>query len=400
MISDAFAYDLVVHQRRASGVIAFIEEQGWVNIHANAVVLACGGVGSLWRETTNPSESTGDGLAIAARAGASLADLEFVQFHPTALVPRHCRGGIQLALLTEALRGAGAHLLDGKGRRFMLDEHPLAELAPRDVVAREISRRAMAGETIFLDLRPALTTAGHHAFPQALEACRKEGYEPTTEPVPVAPAAHYHMGGVLTDENGLTDIANLWACGEVACTGVHGANRLASNSLLEGLVFGERVADSIRRYAETDHPVSFSASAVQPLPRPVFDPIHVREVLRDVMARYVGLTRSGKGLAQAAATLERLQAAVAETTEIGYTAHEQGASFRHMVACGEVRNMILAARLIIESALRRTESRGAHCRTDFPEPSEAWLRRQVLRLSDLDHPSGPYAAGSTRATIG
>jgi len=400
VLSDAFALDLVAPHGRASGVIAFHKERSWINIHANAVVLACGGDGSLWRETTNPSESTGDGLAIAARAGAALADLEFVQFHPTSLVPRRCRGGVQLALLTEALRGAGAVLLDAEGSRFMLDEHPLAELAPRDVVAREIARRTVSGETVFLDLRPALSAAGLHAFPQALESCRREGYEPTTEPVPVAPAAHYHMGGVLTDENGLTDIANVWACGEVACTGVHGANRLASNSLLEGLVFAERVADSIRRHAESDHPASFSASTVQPLPHPGFDPVRMREVLRDTMSRNVGLTRSSQGLTEAAATLDRLQSILADSADIGKTDRDQAVSFEHLVACGEVRNMILAARLITESALRRRESRGAHYRTDFPRPSETWLRRQVIRYSDLDHPAEHCDAGSTRATIG
>ena len=216
---------------------------GWIFHRASHVVLATGGVGSVFLHTTNPAENTGDGLAMAARAGAALGDLEFVQFHPTALAADD-GSGKPLPLLTEALRGAGAVMLDGQGRRFMPDEHPDAELAPRDIVARAVWRRVAAGERVTLDMRSALAEdAGH--FPTVLDLCAQAGIDPTREPVPIAPAAHYHMGGVVTDADGRTSIDGLWACGEVANTGVHGANRLASNSLLEALVFGDRVARAI-----------------------------------------------------------------------------------------------------------------------------------------------------------
>ena len=202
VVTECFVVDLPRHDGRVSGLLAYQAHDGWARVHANHVVLATGGIGSLWRETTNPVEGTGDGLALAARVGARLADLEFVQFHPTALLPAEHGDGSRLPLLTEALRGAGALLLDQSGRRFMLDEHPLAELAPRDIVARAIARRAAAGERVLLDLRPALAAKGEASFPQALTLCRRAGYEPLAEPVPVAPAAHYHMGGVVTDEFG------------------------------------------------------------------------------------------------------------------------------------------------------------------------------------------------------
>src|SRR6185436_19887220 len=202
------------------------------------------GLGRLYLHTTNPPEATGDGLAMAARAGARLVDLELVQFHPTALA---AAGADPMPLLTEALRGEGAVLLDGRGRRFMLDEHPDAELAPRDVVARAIWRRQVAGEGVFLDARAAVGDRFPERFPRVFEICRRHGFDPRIQPVPVAPAAHFHMGGVSVDIDGRTSLPGLWACGEVSATGVHGANRLASNSLLEALVFGARVAEDLRR---------------------------------------------------------------------------------------------------------------------------------------------------------
>ena len=242
-MTEAFATDLIVRDGRVHGVLARHADGGWIFHRASHVVLATGGVGSVFLHTTNPAENTGDGLAMAARAGAALGDLEFVQFHPTALAADD-GSGRPLPLLTEALRGAGAVMLDGQGRRFMPDEHPDAELAPRDIVARAVWRRVAAGERVTLDMRSALAEdAGH--FPTVLDLCAQAGIDPTREPVPIAPAAHYHMGGVVTDADGRTSIDGLWACGEVANTGVHGANRLASNSLLEALVFGDRVARAI-----------------------------------------------------------------------------------------------------------------------------------------------------------
>jgi L-aspartate oxidase len=247
---ECFAVDLVVEPAarqggsRVAGLLA-LDRDGRRVLHlAGATVLATGGSGQLYLHTTNPPEVTADGLAMAARAGARLADLEFVQFHPTALA---VDDGGRLPLLTEALRGEGAVLVDGAGRRFMLEEHPLAELAPRDVVARAIHRRLAAGDSVFLDARGAIGDRFPERFPTVFAAAREAGLDPRSEPLPVVPAAHYHMGGVVTDERGRTSLPGLWACGETAATGVHGANRLASNSLLEALVFGARVAGDLAR---------------------------------------------------------------------------------------------------------------------------------------------------------
>lgn len=382
IVSEAFVVDLARRDGRVAGLLAFTAQDGWVQVHANHVVLATGGIGSLWRETTNPVEATGDGLALAARAGARLADLEFVQFHPTALLPKGHGDGARLPLLTEALRGAGARLLDAEGHRFMEDEHPLAELAPRDVVARAIASRVSAGEPVRLDLRPALAAKGEASFPQALTLCRRGGYEPLQEPVPVAPAAHYHMGGVITDENGRTGIDGLWACGEVAMTGVHGANRLASNSLLEGLVFGHRVACGIIAAGPTTVPTA-EPRRTPPAARalPIAEIEAVRERLRALLATHVGIVRSGDGLQRAADGLEELQwrldKLAADAPVVG------GLDYETLRRTGEVRNMLTVARLVTQGALQRTESRGAHYRTDFPEPRAEWQRRLPLTLADL-----------------
>ena len=217
---------------------------GTVVLHlARAVVLATGGIGQAYRHTTNPPENTGDGLAMAARVGARLADLEFVQFHPTALDV----GADPMPLLTEALRGAGATLVDDRGRRFMPGFHPAGELAPRDVVARALWEMRRQGRRTLLDARDAVGSRVESAFPTALRHCLDHGFDPRREPVPVSPAAHYHMGGVAVDTHGRTSLAGLWACGEVSCVGVHGANRLASNSLLEAMVFGARVGRDLMR---------------------------------------------------------------------------------------------------------------------------------------------------------
>lgn len=374
------AVDLLVERGRIAGLLAYSQDNGWVFYRSPAVVLATGGLGALWLETTNPTEATGDGLALAARAGAKLADLEFMQFHPTALLSRDAAEGARLELLTEALRGAGARLLDRQGRAFMAEEHPLGDLAPRDVVARAIWRRRAAGDAVFLDLRPALAAKGPAAFPQALSLCRAAGYDPRVEPVPVAPAAHYHMGGIVTDTSGRTSIPGLWACGEVAATGVHGANRLASNSLLEALVFAERVAKALpasdqgEACGKPPAPVSIAsapAAALQPL----------RDRLRALMSLKVGILRHGPGLEAAAEALKALEAQL--DRQAGPSAATTRPAFDDLRACCELRNLLLAGRLVTLAALRRAESRGAHFRSDIPRHDDDWARRQVLTAADL-----------------
>jgi len=318
-------------------------------------VLATGGLGQLYLHTTNPKEATADGLAMAARAGARLVDLEFVQFHPTALAT----GADPMPLLTEALRGEGAVLVNDQGLRFMIGEHPDAELAPRDVVARAIWKQSMAGHGVFLDAREAVGEEFPEHFPTVFHLCQEHGLDPRTQPIPVAPAAHYHMGGIDVDENGRTSLPGLWACGEVAATGVHGANRLASNSLLEALVFGARVADDLR---------SGLPEARSPRRRWVSGPTASVDAagdsgliatVRRLMWEKVGLVRDEAGLAAAVAELKSLAAA-------------------HPQASGEARNLLCVARLVAEAALERRESRGGHYRSDFPESDPAWQRRLYL----------------------
>jgi L-aspartate oxidase len=395
LFSHCFAVDLVVHRGRVAGLIAFSPDEGWIHIHANRVVLAAGGTGHLWRETTNPPENTGDGVAIAARAGAMLADLEFVQFHPTALLPSRLAPGDPLPLLTEALRGAGAIVLDAAGHPFMRDEHPLADLAPRDVVARAIARRSARGDSIFLDLRPAIASRGEAAFPQALLQCRLGGYRPLEDPVPIAPAAHYHMGGVVTDANGRTSLDGLWACGEVACTGVHGANRLASNSLLEGLVFGQRVAADIRSHDHGEARMVEPPTVYAP-PADAFGTLSgIREILRQTMSEHVGIVRTGSGLSHARSALEALESDFLDLCPrtVAYPA----GGFAELAKVNETRNMLLVAQLVVGAAIRRTESRGAHFRLDHPESDSAWAQRQMLTMADLladDLASAPRPAAS------
>jgi L-aspartate oxidase len=360
VFEETFACDLLVEEGRANGVVAR-NPDGRIVVHrASAVVLATGGTGRVYSHTTNPPEATGDGLAMAARAGARLGDLEFVQFHPTALAV----GADPMPLLTEALRGKGAVIVDETGRRFLRDVDPAAELAARDVVARGIARHLLAGHNAFLDCREAVGADFPRLFPTVFELCQRHGLDPRIEPVPVAPAAHYHMGGVAVDLRGRTSLSGLWACGEVSCTGVHGANRLASNSLLEALVFGGRVAEDLGAALETIPPppaVVPSASATATA-RASFDPARssaAAEQVRQVMWEKVGLLRDETGLASAAAAIGRWATALAGERS-------------------EAANLIAAAGLIAQAALARRESRGSHFRLDYPELDPSWRRHQVL----------------------
>ena len=338
-----------------------------------ATILATGGIGGLYQVTTNPPSARGDGLALAAQVGAAVADAEFVQFHPTAIDL-----GIDPApLATEALRGEGAVLINTDGTRFMTALHPDAELAPRDIVARAVFREIAAGRGAFLDCREAVGERFPHEFPTVYAHCKNAGLDPATSPIPVAPAAHYHMGGVRTDVHGRTGVSGLWAVGEVAATGLHGANRLASNSLLEAVVFGARVATDVAKLdrasttrahlqrKRTTHLPDFGAREA------------ATQIIRTTMSRHVGVERDADGLAAALKTLEAVGEAADGDPVIG--------------------NAVLAARLITECARRRKESRGAHYRRDYPSLDPKWKRRSSITLAGLDLRSAMASTGLAAA---
>ncbi len=362
------AEELIIRNDRAVGLYCRdlnSPEMPAQAVFAPAVILATGGIGGLFEVTTNPSECTGEGLGIAARAGALLADLEFVQFHPTAM-----NVGITPApLATEALRGEGATLINDRGERFMIKVHENAELAPRDIVARAVWREIHAGRQVFLDCRAAIGPAFQNRFPTVYQLCRDAGIDPVTMPVPVAPAAHYHMGGIATDRNGRTSLDGLWACGEVASTGIHGANRLASNSLLEGAVFGAAAADDICRTLNNDNRSGKNAPANRATPAARFRRYDAKisaltlARLRQLMSANVGVVRRQEDLL---ATLHELDGLMAQIDDKSAMAA----------------NMLLAARLITEAALQRCESRGGHFREDYPGPNPAMRQRSFMRGDD------------------
>jgi len=387
-IDHALVTEIVVEGGGARGVRYFDHAGAMQEIRAGATLLATGGAGQVFRETTNPAVATGDGVALAFHAGARVADLEFVQFHPTALK----KAGAPRFLISEALRGEGARLVNGSGEPFMTRYHPDGDLAPRDVVARSIVRESeQTGAPVFLTLAHLDPAYVHRRFPTIASMLRELGLDLAIDRIPVGPAAHYIMGGVDTDVCGRTSIAGLFAAGEVACTGLHGANRLASNSLLEGLVFGARAAAAMQeppraaplradRVMADGLPDRVMADGSSLMANRKSDPpsaiVHPPYALgpqpsamtnvRDLMWRSVGLFRHRAGLERAVAALDHMAATVSRPTVDG----------------ARDRNLATVARLIARAALRREESRGAHFREDFPQRDDVHWK---IHLVDHDH---------------
>jgi L-aspartate oxidase len=355
--SYAAITDLLVADGEVTGAQAFDESAGrLIPIQARAVLLATGGMGRVFKETTNPDVATGDGVATAYRAGALIGDIEFVQFHPTAL---HVTGAPRF-LLSEALRGEGAYLRNAAGGRFMERYHAMAELAPRDVVSRAIvgEMEREGSPHMFLDLRHLDSGHIRHRFPRIFETCLRHGVDITRDAIPVHPAAHYAMGGVRTDLEGRASLRRLYAAGETACTGVHGANRLASNSLLEGVVFGARAGRAMRECAA----VPFTEG--EPPSESRFPAISEQD-LRALAWRDCGILRSGATLQKACEFLDALP--LTRCPEAGRGHYE-------------LRNMHIVSTLIARCALAREESRGGHYRSDFPHKRPEFQKHSIVSL--------------------
>ncbi len=345
------ATKLLVDDGRCAGV-RVVTAQGEVDVVGRGTLLAVGGCGALYGSTTNPESATGDGIALAFEGGAEVADCEFVQFHPTALGI----GGLRRVLLTEALRGEGAIVVDGSGKRFLLDVHPDGELAPRDVVARAIAEQGEA----FLDARPIGERHVLSRFPNICAAVAELGFDLTSAPVPIAPAAHYFLGGVSTDVSGRTSVPGLYAAGECAATGVHGANRMAGNSLAEAVVFGRRAATAMSEDAPSEIAAPPDEEEEEPVVRMVGGDAWDR--LRSAMSQGAGLLRTERSLSDALAEIDVIVSGASES----------------------MRSAGVAAGLICRSALMRAESRGVHYRTDASSRESSWDGRHVtLRREDL-----------------
>jgi L-aspartate oxidase len=368
-----FAIELLVEKGRCEGVLALNSDGGVEFVRASDTVLATGGAGQCFAVTTNPTLSTGDGIALALKAGVACADLEFVQFHPTALhhpsMPR--------PLLSEALRGEGAVLRDDDGVAFMAGLHPLADLAPRDVVSRAIAKRMRESGADHVYLDATMIPEFESRFPTIWRACQSAELDPREDWLPVAPAAHYLSGGVVTDLDGATTLPQLWACGEVACSGVHGANRLASNSLLDGLVYGRRVVEAIaagKQEAQAtgamsgvlDLGLDSADEDVVVLPKATpTEPEKLRGAVQRTMSADCGVVRVADGLEMASETLTDLNGLATDMPS-------------RTVATFEVLNILRVARGIVAAATAREESRGAHTRGDYPQTSDEFAGRFVL----------------------
>ncbi|MCL5670683.1 MAG: L-aspartate oxidase [Acidobacteria bacterium] len=384
-----FVTDLLLDGAQVAGVNYIdVKTSRLQTIEANGVVLATGGMGQVYKETTNPGVACGDGVAIAYRSGALLSDLEFIQFHPTALYAK----GAPRFLLSEALRGEGAILRNVDLHRFMPNYHEAGELAPRDIVSRAIvmEMRKTGSEFVYLDLTGLNEELVKSRFPMIYATCLQYGLDITTDLLPVRPAAHYAMGGVATDLNGNTSLKGLYAAGEVAATGVHGANRLASNSLLEGLVFGARAGGSARRHSCHSHAKAAAAKPTTDAPKAIVQAeghsasstastAEIVERLREILWDKVGIIREQAGLTEAVCQLGELS--IQEPVPLDRQSQEAW-------------NMLLVARLIADSALARRESRGAHYRTDMPfkddstSPRHSFVRKDSAVSFSQDLPAG------------
>lgn len=388
---NTFTIDLLTYEGRCRGALIMNGHEQPVMVWAKETILCTGGSGQIYRESTNPPVATGDGSALAYRAGAQLRDMEFVQFHPTVLYI----AGSSRSLITEAVRGEGAYLVDTNGDRFMPEYDQRAELAPRDVVSQAIIQQMELTKhtNVYLDLSHLDSDHVRSRFPGIAEICATFGLDITSDRIPVRPGAHYMVGGVTVDRQGRTSLPGLWAAGEVSSSGLHGANRLASNSLLEGLVYGAHAGEAASR-AAAEQPTRMAALPIQQAIHShtqSFDVADVRVSLKSLMGRLAGVQRQAAGLREAADSIRSFAA---------YVMHHQFDT----VEGWELQNMLLTASCIVDAALARSESRGVHFRRDFPGPDDENWRRHLTLQIDVEgghpKPSDPLeSAESVEATF-
>lgn len=363
-----FAIDLLVEDGECRGVLAYDEDKGKVCAFlSNIVVIATGGFGQLYANTTNPAVATGDGISLAYRAGSELMDLEFIQFHPTVLYLPENRN----FLISEAVRGEGALLKNIHGKRFMPEYHPQNELAPRDIVSRSIFQemKKTGADHVYLDITFRDRDYLEKRFPNIFRTCLGYGLDMSKDMIPVAPAEHYCMGGIRADISGRTNIKGLYSCGEAACNGIHGANRLASNSLLEGLVFGRIIGEEISGILDSEEKrkVEFLLKYKTDRVRKDLDRKAIKRDIQGIMTRYVGIVRDRKGLEYAAGRMQDFREMLSGMKNEGPEDYE-------------LQNMALLASLVIESSLEREESRGAHYRSDFPKTDDGKWKKHIIKV--------------------